>query len=73
MKFKILVKEAANTSREPWWEEYDKETNDPHQWGIDIVEWFNSTLRKGEKRRKFIRAETIVDNPERIATKVDEL
>lgn len=56
MKFRILVRVSSGAE---WWEEYDEETDNPDQWGKDIVKFFNSTLREGERPRTFIRAEVI--------------
>ena len=56
MKFRILVRVSSGAE---WWEEYDEETDNPDQWGKDIVKFFNSTLREGERPRTFIRAEAI--------------
>jgi len=58
MKFRILV-EREDKSSNQWWEDYDKPTSNPTQWGKDIIDWFNSTCRPGEKRRRFIKAEEI--------------
>lgn len=55
MKFKIHVTDGT----EDWWEEYDKETVDPDEWGRSIIEFFNSTLRPGEKPRTFLGSEVI--------------
>lgn len=55
MKFKIKVASENNE----WWEEYDKDTDDPQKWAEDIVAWFNSTLRPGEKPRTLLGVEII--------------
>ena len=56
MKFKMQVK---CDGCEPWWEEYDKDTDDPQKWAEDIVAWFNSTCRPGEKPRTLLAVEII--------------
>lgn len=53
MKFKI---KACNEDNEKdfWWEDYEDNITDPEKFGKDIVEYFNSTLRRYEKRRKYL-------------------
>ena len=60
MKFRIQV-EPEDKSTPPWWEEHNKPTNNPTQWGKDIVDWFNCSLRPAEKRRRFIKAEKLTE------------
>ena len=54
MKFRIEVK---NKTGDPWWETYDKEEvvdeASGRAWAINLIEWFNSTLRNGEEKRYF--------------------
>lgn len=57
MEFKILVKD----SRSEWWEPYNKpevvDLESAEEAGRGIVEYFNGSLRPGERPRTFIRAE----------------
>lgn len=58
MRFKIKIKSESNP--EGWWEEYGKaevhNLEEAKKWGMNIVKYFNSTLREGEKPREFIAA-----------------
>lgn len=56
MKFRIQVKCDGH---EPWWEEYDKDTDDPQKWAEDIVAWFNKGCRPGEKPRTLLAVEVL--------------
>lgn len=38
-------------------ETYEKPTRDPVQWSREIIDWFNTTLRPGERKREFVRCE----------------
>jgi len=38
-------------------ETYEKVTADPEKWSRDILDWFNSTLRPGERKRLFVHCE----------------
>lgn len=62
MKFKILVG-VEDGSLEPSWETYTENTDDPEKWGKDIVDYFNSTLRPHEAKRKYFNFE-ILDGEE---------
>lgn len=55
MKFRIKV---SNKNSE-WWEDYDKDITDPHEWGKEIIKSFNSRLRIGELPREFLEAEVL--------------
>lgn len=53
--FTIYVRSLR--SGKEWGERYQKETDNPEQWGRDLIAWFNSTTRTSESKRKFIRVE----------------
>lgn len=53
MKFKIKVAKV-NDKENFWFEEYEEHTDNPEQWGIDIIEYFNFSLRTGEVKRVFL-------------------
>lgn len=55
MRFKLFWRHPRETAEVM--ESYEKETDDPEQWSRDIIDWFNSTLRRGERKREFIRCE----------------
>lgn len=58
MKFRIKVRNARTP--EGWWEEYAKdEVTDPEEWGRDLVQQYNDSLREGEIPREFIAAEVL--------------
>ena len=59
MKFRIRTKKVGTSDDTAWWETYEKDTQDPTQWGKDIIDYFNSTLHPGESARVFIEAEII--------------
>lgn len=49
------------TAREPWKERYVRETNDAHACAQSIVDYFNETLRPGEKPRELVRVEVVAE------------
>lgn len=55
MKFKIKVKEKDNPEKNPWLEPYNKpeirSKKMARTWAKSIVDFFNNTLREGEKER----------------------
>lgn len=51
-KFTIRIR-VVKTGNE-WNEEYTAKTDNPEQWGRDIVAFFNRTLRPGESPREFV-------------------
>ena len=54
MKFRIHCKNDVHD----WWEDYDKdEVDDPVDYAIHIVHWFNSTLKVGELRRTLLEVD----------------
>ena len=63
MKFKIQVKQIGNSSRSSsWWEEYEKDTDDPHKWAKETLESFNASLRPGESARELLNVEIVEGN-----------
>lgn len=58
MKFRMFI-QPINESKEPWWEEYDKPTNDPVKWVEEVIDKFNNTLKRHEEPRKLLRIEKI--------------
>ena len=50
MEFEIKVTDGNSE----WVENYDKDTNDPKVWAIDIIKQFNKNLNSGEKPRKLL-------------------
>ena len=52
MKFKI----KCCDERDPdgWWEEYDKDIDNPQEWARETITSFNHTLRPGERLRKVL-------------------
>jgi hypothetical protein len=59
MKFKIKI----SSGRNEWSEEYDKpevlDVKEAEQFGREIIDSFNHSLRPGEKPREFVSAEII--------------
>jgi len=53
MQFKVKIAHVGDPDH-AWWEEYNKDTNDPKQWAETTVKTFNETLRPGEKPRMVI-------------------
>lgn len=47
------------TTNEPWKEHYVRDTDDAEACARDIVDYFNSTLRPGERPRELVRVEVI--------------
>jgi len=62
MKFN-LIQRTVGEEREVS-EDYDKDTDDPEKWCRDIIDWFNSTLRPGQRPREFIRVELVESEDE---------
>lgn len=57
MKFKIRVK----NEKDDWWEEYEKNCDDPELWALEIVERFNETLRPRELPRELLEVVILDD------------
>jgi hypothetical protein len=53
MKFRIKYSDGAHDQ----WEDYNKNVPDPEVWAKDTIEYFNSTLRPGEKPRTLLAVE----------------
>src|SRR5574340_881137 len=45
-------------------EEYNKSISDPIAWGKDIIKWFNSTCKSGERKRVFLGAKILSQQSE---------
>lgn len=60
MKFQIQVKEQDS---QPWWESYDRHEvttkEEALAYGKQTVEYFNSTLRPGERAREVLDARIV--------------
>lgn len=56
MKFKILCTDGYG---EPWWEEYNKDTENPQQYAENLIAHFNATLRGPEKPRILLKVEIL--------------
>lgn len=63
MKFQIEVLEKG--ARASWWETYDKEEvvdeATARAYAKKMIDYFNSTLRSGEKRRSFVGGIKLID------------
>ena len=55
MKFRIFIK----TDSREWFEDYDENTDNPEEWAKNIIAFFNSTLKPGEKKRTLLSVEVI--------------
>lgn len=51
MIFKIHVRDSDGRD---WWEDYDKDVEDPNKWAEEILARFNAGLRPGEKARELL-------------------
>jgi len=64
MKFNIVVQHQEGDSF--WIEDYDKPNiytlDKAKAWAEQTIEWFNSTLREGEKPRKVLSVELVNEN-----------
>lgn len=56
MKIKIEVRSVGE--KESWFEEYDC-NGDPQEFGENLILYFNSTLRPGERPREFLGYEIL--------------
>lgn len=70
LKFVIKIKNKGEPDSKSWEEEYDTEegrwmsknqldSNDPDEYGRNLVAFFNNTLRKGQEPREFVSARKI--------------
>jgi hypothetical protein len=57
MRFHLWWKHTGEADGTAIKETYDKITDDPTKWSRDIIDWFNSTRRPGERERVFMRCE----------------
>lgn len=53
MKFKMRVKRIDGQHGD-WWETYDKPGTDAKKMALEIIDFYNSTLRPGETAREII-------------------
>lgn len=51
--FTIYVRHKGS-QQAAWAERYQKETDNPKKWGMDIIAFFNSTCEPGERKREFV-------------------
>ncbi len=59
MKFRIKVAKKESP-QDFWWEEYTKNIDDPHQWGREIIEYYNNTrISENDPERVFLDAEVL--------------
>lgn len=61
MKFKIHVKDDSSI----WWEDYEKDIPDAHQWAADTIDRFNNSLKPGEKQRELLEVKIIDSDNEK--------
>lgn len=58
-----VTNQADKTDDDAWQESYDKpeikDQSSAEAFGRDVVDYWNSTLRRGEKARRYVRAEFI--------------
>jgi hypothetical protein len=59
MKFRIKVKYQGDDDNKFWWEPEERDVKDPEEWGKNIINLFNETLREGERPRTFLGTEII--------------
>ncbi|KKN28370.1 hypothetical protein LCGC14_0854960 [marine sediment metagenome] len=59
MEFVIKVKKIGEPDSQSWEEKYDKDVEDPNDYGRNIVAYFNATLNSYEKPREFISSRII--------------
>ena len=58
MKFKILVK----NKKDQWWEEYDKQINNPEECAKEMIKTYNETLYPGDLKRTLLKVEILENN-----------
>ena len=60
MKFKLKICETnEHGEKNCWFENYDEPIKNPEEWGKEIIERFNSTLKPYEKAREYAGFEII--------------
>ena len=60
MRFRIKCCNKGNQDKW-WWEDYEKDIDDPDSWGKAIVNYYNSTLKPMEKEREYLGFEILGD------------
>ena len=58
MKFRIKIADK-DTPDNFWWEEYEKNIDDPMKWGKETINDFNEILMPNERERIFLDAEIL--------------
>lgn len=61
MKFTLWWRHPGETKEQD--ETYEKITDNPEKWSRDIIDWYNSTRRPGERKREFVRCEVAGEVP----------
>lgn len=60
MRFRVQVGRFRESGRAfAWWEEFEKDTDDPDTWAEKTIERFNETLRPGERPRFVVQTEVL--------------
>jgi hypothetical protein len=62
MKFRMLVRPEG--AADGWWEDYDKTCTDARAEAQSIVDYFNKTLRRGERPRVLLDVQVLDEQPE---------
>jgi len=55
--FTLWSKNVGDPCDAAWPEDYNKDVDDPVEWCKEMLEHFNSTLRRHERPRQFVRVE----------------